>query len=290
MQRAEIVVRGQRIDYWTAGAGEPVVLVHGLAGAMRWWRRNVPPLAAHRTVYLLNLPGFGAFCRRGLRFALSEAAGWLGLWIKAMGIAPCHLVAHSMGGHIVVQLAAREPSPVNRLVLVAPALVAGRRRLASYPLALVCAALAMSPSFLPILALDTRIAGPQTLLQAARSLLSDDIQELLQRIVAPTLLIWGERDALVPPSLGPLLRTELPDARLLLLPGAGHVAQYDRPVQFNAATLAFLDGRSVGIGRTDAQCQDGASPAELGDRTGAPSPLDAVRNGQTTSTSRFGWL
>jgi pimeloyl-ACP methyl ester carboxylesterase len=246
LRRAEIMVRGQRIDFWMAGTGDPVVLVHGLAGSMRWWRRNVAALAAHHTVYLLNLPGFGAFGRRGLRFALAEAADWLGMWIEAVGISPCHLVAHSMGGHIVVQLAARQPSLINRLVLVAPALIAGRKQLAGYPLALISAALATPPSFLPLLAIDTLRAGPLTILRAARSLLADDVQEALKRIVAPTLLIWGKRDALVPPSLGPLLQAELPDARLLLLPGAGHVAQYDRPEQFNAATLEFLTGRSVG--------------------------------------------
>ena len=261
------MVQGQRIDYWMAGAGEPVVLVHGLAGSMRWWRRNVPALAAHHTVYLLNLPGFGAFRRRGLRFALSEAADWLGAWIEATGAAPCHLVAHSMGGHVAVRLAARQPSLVGRLVLVAPALVAGRRRLAAYPRALVLAGLAMRPSFLPLLALDTLRAGPLTLLRAGRSLLDDDVQEALRRITAPSLLIWGERDALVPPSLGPVLQAELPDARLLLLPGAGHVAQYDRPEQFNVATLEFLAGGSVGIGPTGAHRHDDAARAEPGDVT-----------------------
>lgn len=271
MRRAEISVRGQRIEYWTAGVGEPVLLVHGLAGSMRWWSRNVPALAARHTIYLLNLPGFGAFRRRNPRFALAEATDWLGAWIEATGVAPCHLVAHSMGGHIAVRLAAQEPSLIDRLILVAPALIAGRWRLAGYPLALVSAALAMSPSFLPLLALDTLRAGPLTLMRAARSLLADDVQETLQRIVAPTLLIWGERDALVPPSLGPLLQAELPNARLLLLPGAGHVAQYDRPEPFNTAILEFLAGGSVGSGPTGTHRHDDASPEAPGDGTHASS-------------------
>src|SRR5688500_15279392 len=245
LRRAEVTVRDQRVSYSTAGSGDPVVLVHGLAGSMRWWRRNVSALAEAHTVYLVNLPGFGDFRRRGLRFASAQAADWLGEWIEAVGVAPCHVVAHSMGGHVTIRLAARRPALVNRLILVAPALVAGRRPWTAYPLALVAASRAMSPRFLPLLALDTLRAGLLTILRDARNLLADDVQEELREILAPTLLVWGDRDALVPPSLGPLMQAELADADLLLLPGAGHVAQYDRPLEFNDAALAFLNGRSV---------------------------------------------
>jgi pimeloyl-ACP methyl ester carboxylesterase len=246
LQDAEVMVRGQRVAYQVAGSGDPVVLVHGLAGSTRWWRRNVSALAEAHTIHLVNLPGFGSFRRRGSGLALAEAADWLGAWIEATGIGPCHIVAHSMGGHMAIRLAARRPSLARRLVLVAPALVAGRRPLLAYPFALIAAGRAASPSFLPLLALDTLRAGPLTLLRATRNLFAEDVQDELRNIVAPTLLVWGERDALVPPSLGPLLRAELPDARLLQIAGAGHVPQYDRPDLFNAATLAFLAGQAVG--------------------------------------------
>ena len=244
------MVRGHRVAYQVAGSGDPVVLVHGLAGSMRWWRRNVSALAEAHTIYLVNLPGFGSFRRRGPGFTLAGAADWLVAWIEAAGVAPCHIVAHSLGGHVTIRLAARDPDLVRRLVLVAPALISGHRPLLAYLPALVVAGRAMSPSFLPLLALDTLRAGPSTILRAARSLLAEDVRETLRAVVAPTLLVWGERDTLVPPSLGTLMRAELPDARLLLLAGAGHVAQYDRPDLFNAATLAFLAGRMVGHGAT----------------------------------------
>lgn len=253
LARAEVTVRGRRIPYQVVGSGDPVVLVHGLAGSTRWWQRNVAALAGAHSVYLLNLPGFGgfrlswpgfrAFPGRGERFSLEAAAEWLGGWIEAVGIAPCHIVAHSMGGHITIRLAARRPEMVRRLVLVAPALVAGRRTLLSYPPALIAAGRAASPSFLPILALDTLRAGPFTMLTATRSLFRHDVEAELRHVGAPTLLIWGDRDALVPPDWAPIVQAGLSDARLLLLPGAGHVAQYDRHRAFNDATLAFFADR-----------------------------------------------
>ena len=63
---------------------------------------------------------------------------------------------------------------------------------------------------------------------------------------APTLLVWGERDPLVPPALAAVLRREVRNSRLLLLGEAGHVPMFERPEEFNAALLAFLAGEAVG--------------------------------------------
>jgi pimeloyl-ACP methyl ester carboxylesterase len=62
----------------------------------------------------------------------------------------------------------------------------------------------------------------------------------------PTLLVWGERDPLIPPSIGEVMRAEIPDSRLLVIGGAGHNPMFDCPEDFNAALLAFLAGQTVG--------------------------------------------
>ena len=85
-----------------------------------------------------------------------------------------------------------------------------------------------------------------TLWRAARDLLAEDVRADLQSIEAPTLLIWGENDTLVPPAVGTVLHEEIPDSRLLVLNGAAHVPMFDRPVEFNAALLAFLARDPVG--------------------------------------------
>lgn len=246
MTRAVVLVRGRLVTYQRIGEGPPVVLLHGLAGSVRWWARNVRALAARHTVYLVNLPGFGAFRRQNEQFVLQEAADWLAEWLDAAQIGPCHVVAHSMGAYLTLRMVARQPGLVQRIVLVGPAGLPHLRSLPRFAGPILAAGIAASPSFLPTLALDTLRAGPRTLIRAARDLISQDIRDDLRAVTSPTLLVWGTRDALVPPSMGPLMRRELPDARLLLLPGAGHVAQYDRHQEFNAAALAFLAGEAVG--------------------------------------------
>jgi pimeloyl-ACP methyl ester carboxylesterase len=240
------LVNGRRTRYAVAGAGEPLVLVHGLSGSTRWWRRNLPALASRARVYLLDLPGFGAMSRSRGRFALAEAADWLYAWMRAVSLPPACLVGHSMGGYICLQVAARHLEAVHRLALVAPAGIPTGHSIFDEVLPLARAILHSSPWFYPILLADALRSGPSTVLRAASEVVRGDVRELLAQVAAPTLLIWGARDTLVPAAAGAVMRNALPNARLLTLDAAGHVAMFDRPHAFNSALLRFLHGEVVG--------------------------------------------
>ncbi len=244
--RHEIQVGGWPIVYEVAGEGEPVVLVHGLSGSTRWWFRNVPAIAKRYRVYLVDLPGFGTMRSLRRRFVLAETATWLSEWMEAVGLERAHLVGHSMGGYVSVRLAASRPELVSHLVLIAPAGVPAERSMLGHLVPLLLAAHYATPAFMPVLVRDALRMGPITLWRAARDLLAEDIRGDLQNIQVPTLLVWGEKDPLIPPAVGDLLRAEIPNSRLLLLQRAGHVPMFDQPKNFDAALLAFLAGELVG--------------------------------------------
>lgn len=241
-----VLIHGLPARFAVAGAGDPVILVHGLSGSTRWWQRNLPALARRRRIYLVDLPGFGSMSRWWGRFALAEAADWLYAWMRAVRLECAGLVGHSMGGYICLQLAARHPEAVGRLALVDPAGIPTGRGLLGTALPLAAALAHTTPDFYPTLLLDGLRAGPATVLRAASEVLRGDVRELLHRVQAPTLLIWGRHDSLVPVSNGVLMREALPNARLLVLDGAGHVAMFDRPHAFNSALMRFLHGENVG--------------------------------------------
>jgi pimeloyl-ACP methyl ester carboxylesterase len=238
-----IQVKGQQIAYQVAGRGDPVILVHGLSGSTRWWGRNVPTLSQRYSVYLIDLPGFGAMRRARPTFALNQAAAWLLDWMDAVGIKQAHFIGHSMGGYICIKIAAQHPKAVRRLVLVAPAGVPYLHTIGDYFLPILGTFRYTTPSFLPTLFYDGMRAGPRTLLRAAQQLLAADVQADLQAIRAPTLLIWGENDTLVPPAMGEILRAEIANARLLRLSKAGHIVMFDQADEFNKAVLDFLAGK-----------------------------------------------
>lgn len=246
VRRRTVMVEGVEVTYEEAGAGEPVILVHGLSGSTLWWQRNIVPLARHYRVLAVDLPGFGSLRRHRDRFVLERAALWLRTFMRATGIRRAHLVGHSMGGYICLRLAAAHPRLVRRLVLVAPAGVPLATSIFGEVVPLLGAARYAAPSFLPVLAYDLLRTGPRTLLSAARDIIQLNVSDELEAVCAPVLLVWGDQDRLVPAKNGDALRRALRDAQLVMLPGAGHVAMYDRPDEFNRAVLAFLAGARVG--------------------------------------------
>jgi pimeloyl-ACP methyl ester carboxylesterase len=239
--RREVQVNGHLVRYKEAGAGDPVVLVHGLSGSTQWWARNVEPLARHFRVFVVDLPGFGAMCRSRLQLRLDEGAGWLLGWMETIGLTRASFIGHSMGGYICLRLAALRPDIVNRLVLTAPAVMARSRTLVGNILPLVYTTCAASPRFLATLTFDALRAGPLTLLRASKDIITREVRhEELSAVAAPTLLLWGEQDRLIPAVIGKTLLQRMPDAQLHIVKHGGHVPMFDQAREFNAAVLEFL--------------------------------------------------
>ncbi len=229
---------GGRLIYERWGSGRAVVLVHGLAGSARWWRRNVPALAARYRVYAVELMGFGANRARP-PLPLRGAADLLAAWVATLPGARAHVIGHSMGGQVATHLAAAHPAQVDRLVLVA---ASGLERASVWHMALRLPGVSrrIAPGFHPTLLADATRAGPRTLVRAAQALLDDDVTPLLAQIAAPTLIIAGEHDTLIPPALSEQTHVLLPGSRYVLLRGAGHVVMWDQAAAFNRAVLRFL--------------------------------------------------
>lgn len=244
--RRVVRVNGYPVRYKVAGVGEPVILVHGLSGSTRWWARNVDALAARYRVYLVDLPGFGAMRRSHVRLGLDEATSWLMRWMETLGLRRAHLIGHSMGGYICLRLAALRPDVVHRLVLAAPAVMSVSRSLAAHVVPLFHITRRASPHFLFTLTTDALRAGPLTLLRTAHDLVSRQFHVELSAITAPTLLLWGRHDPMVPTAIGSALRQRIPNSRLHILEHGGHIPMFDQAEDFNAAVLAFLKGEPVG--------------------------------------------
>jgi pimeloyl-ACP methyl ester carboxylesterase len=227
------------VHYEVAGQGPAVVLIHGLSGSGRWWVYNVPVLAERYRVYNVDVVGFGR--SRGQRLVLQEAGNWLAEWLQVTGIAQAHLVGHSMGGYIAAEVAALAPETVRRLVLVDALVLPMGPGLVRHALDLARAARYMSLRFLPVLVGDVLRAGPRTMWQATREVLSADLSSRLGEVQAETLVIWGEHDTPLDPQLGRELEGQLPHARFVCVKGAGHNPMWDRPQRFNELLLDFLE-------------------------------------------------
>jgi pimeloyl-ACP methyl ester carboxylesterase len=257
-------VGGRQARYRATGAGPPVVVVHGLSGSWRWWEHAARALAPGHRVFLPDLPGHGR--RPSLRApALEGAPEWLAGWMRAVGLERAHVMGHSLGGFVCARLAVARPDLVDRLVLVAPAGVPERGLVGSVlPLAVGIGS--MSPAFLRRLVTDAARAGPLTLLRAARDLLDADLRDELPRIAAPTLLVWGGRDPIVPVRHVRTFRSLIPDTRLVVLRDAWHVPMVEQPDAFSEAVSAFLAGDEPAGARGPRRSPPDGSSARRGRR------------------------
>jgi pimeloyl-ACP methyl ester carboxylesterase len=236
METREAQVDGRSVRWRTAGAGPPLVLVHGLSGSWRWWRDVVDDLAPLREVHALDVS-----------VGPADAAAWLLRWADAAGLDRFGLIGHSLGGAVSTRAAAAAPDRVTELVLVSAVGMPYGRRLLGYGLPLLEALLAARPAFLRTLALDAARVGPR-LLPAALYATRADVRADARSIRAPALLVWGSRDRLVPAAVAAAWREALPQARLVTIAGAGHVPMVERPRAFASAVVGFLDEARDGVG------------------------------------------
>lgn len=237
-QTAEVQFRqvefdGVRVRYRLLGEGPPAVLVHGLSGSWRWWSPVSDSLAERRAVYVLDLP------RLGRRLRAAELAAWLGRWLQGTGLERVDLVGHSLGGLVAAELAALQPERIRRLALVAPAGIPCGRGLLDRSLRLV-ETLYDVRERLPTIVGDAVRTGPLDIMRGVVFVSGRDLRADLAAVRAPSLLVWGERDQLVPTRVAEEWQVALPGSRLVLLP-CGHVPMWEAPDELAASLLAFLE-------------------------------------------------
>ena len=260
-----LAVGDTRLAVHTAGSGIPLLLLHAFPLDHSMWRRQ-EPLAEHLRLIVPDQRGFGS-SGDSLPTSIEQLADdALGLLDALHVTGPAVVCGISMGGYVAQHLAARHPERVAAVILVdtkleadTPEARAGRADLAAKVgrLGLGILADAMIPRLLADSAeartaadrgeietmLRTAIlAQPVATVQAALAALGarPDMTETLRGLAVPTLLVGGAEDATTPPACLEAAEAVLPEAKLLIVPAAGHMTPLEQPAIFNAAVLEFL--------------------------------------------------
>jgi pimeloyl-ACP methyl ester carboxylesterase len=236
-------VKDVRLRYYVGGEGPPLILVHGLAGAAANWVALAPLLIGRFRLLVPDLPGHAGSSPLPAAASLDPYADRLIRLAAVEGFDQAAVVGHSMGGLIAAELAADRPDLVDQLVLVDAAGLPFRARFVTHVVNVVRSTLESSPRFLAMAFVDSLRAGPFTLIAATRSILASDLSEKLGRIAAPTLVLWGADDPLIPAAIGRELTNALRDGRFELVEGAGHSPMWERPERFTALVRQFVRGR-----------------------------------------------
>jgi pimeloyl-ACP methyl ester carboxylesterase len=250
-----------------AGSGPiTIVYVHGLLSTSASWKRALVPASGGRPALAVDLPGFGYSDRPWPHdYTVGGQAEGLLRYLDARGFERVVLVGNSLGGGVCLVAAAARPSRVAALVLVGSASPISRIpwnfRLLRVP---IIGEIEMEFLIRPVMELalryrlfargervtqeevdedwrSVRVPGTRRAALAAVRSSNRGYEGLLTRIRVPTLVLWGKEDRILPPEEGLRLSTEIPGARLVVLPDTGHIPQEETPEQFSRAVQQFLD-------------------------------------------------
>lgn len=238
------------ISYERAGAGEPLVLIHGLGATRLVWKPQIEALARQRDVIALDMPGFGR--SPGLPDGAAPTAAALGTaisgFLKGLGIERPHVAGNSLGGWVALEMAKAERAA--SACLISPAGLwqnpLGPRTVDVRGLAKLTKPLLLAATRREGVRegmLRTVVGRPQNVPPGdARQMIADWIEapgyaasneemrrhvfEDPERVTVPVTIAWGELDRLVAP---PKSHRRPPGSRMVLLEGCGHTPNWDDP-------------------------------------------------------------
>jgi 3-oxoadipate enol-lactonase len=256
--------QGAKIYWDEQGQGEPVLLIMGLGWASPMWHRSRPLLAERYRTIALDNRGVGRSDVPAGPYSIGLMASDAAAVLDAAGVESAHVYGVSMGGMIAQEFALQYPGRVRSLVLGCTA-AGGPTALRAEPevlevltrrdlspdasVAATCCFIYDSGTPHERLDEDTVIRkrwwpSPVGYMAQFQGILAWEAYSRLQQIAAPTLVIHGETDRLVPPGNAQLIADRIRGAKLVVIPHASHIFATDQPDRAHSAVLEFLSVKS----------------------------------------------
>jgi pimeloyl-ACP methyl ester carboxylesterase len=270
--------RGVKINYYDAGQGPPIILLHGFGGCAYSWRFLAPALAQDHRVFTIDLKGYGLSDKpEDGKYAVSDQADMVAAFIRSQDLHDMVIMGHSMGGGVslMTYLKVREDQPARTKSLVLidsagyPQKLPWFIWLARAPGLGSVGGKLVSPRFAAYLVLkkcyydDDKITQEQidnyayygslpgareAVVQTARQIVPADLDALVahyKTVSVPVLIIWGEKDEVVPLSVGKNFKRDIPNSKLVILPRCGHMPPEEEPGATTRLIKEFLKNNNA---------------------------------------------
>jgi len=243
--------------YFTAGDGEPLVVVHGGGAGAEAWLQNVTRLCERFRVYIPDLPGFGRSQPMDGDYGMPEFVQFLEDFTHSLGLKRFHLVGHSVGGGIALDYALKFPYKVSKLVLVSSMCLG--KEIALWVRVLSSSVFFRSLGVAGVAVLKAikwlvnlvyaplKFVNPlpqaKMNLGVSMSTLKEQTTVLVNRLselMTPTLLVWGANDSIVPVSQAYAAAQVIPDCQLHVFENCGHSVYRQKAQEFTQLLTRFF--------------------------------------------------
>jgi pimeloyl-ACP methyl ester carboxylesterase len=272
----DIDIGGTTLHYATSGAGEPILLIPGLGLDHSYYRFGMPLLARHLQVLAVDPRGIGRSTKSPPPYTVEAWADDFAVMIDKLGFGPIHVLGSSLGGSMALALAQRHPGKLKSLMVVGGFSELDRATELNFRLRLrLIEKLGMSDEVADYMGLWTLTrkfinsdAGYATM-RANQDIIRANSAEsysafveallkwgrcqpgqereakfttLLDSIALPTLVVTSDNDHLIPKELSDRIAARIAGAKLVVMPGAGHIPFMEQPAEVVRIVLAFLEG------------------------------------------------
>jgi pimeloyl-ACP methyl ester carboxylesterase len=252
-----VEIEGLRVRYTRSQpdappSSPPILVLHGWGASIDAVGSIVAGLGRSVDLVAVDLPGFGESDPPPEPWDVGRYARFVLAFADAVGLERFSVLGHSFGARIAIVLAGEHPERLERLLLTGAAGIRPKRKPSYYAkvalakVGRVLGAIGGPPGRKAQAALRRRIASAdwlaasETLRGTFRLVIAEDLTPRLPSVRVPTLLVWGDQDADTPLWMGQRMEQLIPDAGLVVLPGAGHYAYAERAGEFNRVAAHFL--------------------------------------------------
>jgi len=258
MKEVKTSVNNLAVNYKIAGEGPAVLILHGWGGSSDSWLEVQKILADHGYMVVVpDFPGFGKSFTPPNPWSLKEYNDWLNDFLKdsSLGLGePFFLLAHSFGGRVAIKFAAQYPERLKKLILCDSAGIKARPDLKTRIIIIISRLgnAIFSPeifarfkdsvrsAFYFLIRNRDYVKAKGTMRETMKNVISEDLLSDLSGIKVPTLVVWGERDKIVPVKCAHIFKERISNCRLEIIPRIGHSPHLEVPGGLSRIIISFL--------------------------------------------------
>jgi pimeloyl-ACP methyl ester carboxylesterase len=258
MEEKEILIDNSKVNYKTAGDGPAVLILHGWGGSSDSWVefQEIVSKGGYRVI-VLDLPGFGKSISPQEPWGINEYAEFILNFIKTAKnefVEPFYLIGHSFGGRIAVKFSGLYPKKIKKLILCDSAGIRPAPNLKTRIIILAAeiGKTVFSPQCLQIFRSTARnlfysflrsrdyVKAKGPMRETMKKVIGEDLLKDLSGIEAQTLIVWGEKDKMVPRKYALAFKEKIKNSELIILPKIGHSPNLEDPQKLAEIVIKFL--------------------------------------------------